>query len=342
MALEIRLLDNANENAWDELVNNSAHSTLFHCRKWLHLAEEQSHAELLPCMIYKGTQLIAIYPIFLQQKGPALLALSPPSRAYMLYLGPVIADYESLKQDKKESTFIQIQEAIDNYIFITKRCRYARIRSSPGLYDSRPLRWAGYTVEPFYTYRIDLSRGTSELWKRFDRKLRVEINKTIRDGVTIRTGDKNDLEYIYDSLAARYRHQGIQPVDYKKYLVCLYDTFSEENMKIFVAEYNNERIGGTINLCFKNVMYLWVGIPKSDLIGISPNALIQWEAMKWACEHGFKYYEEMDSGDDPRLRYFKSKFNPDLLIWFSATKYSSHVYKAGEKIFQLLKKGHGR
>ena len=61
----------------------------------------------------------------------------------MLYLGPVIADYESLKQDKKESTYIQIQKELDNYIFETKGCKYARIRTAPGLYDSRPLSGLG-------------------------------------------------------------------------------------------------------------------------------------------------------------------------------------------------------
>jgi len=85
-------------------------------------------------------------------------------------------------------------------------------------------------------------------------------------------------------------------------------------------------------------MYLWVGIPKSDLVGISPNALIQWEAIKWAHAHGLRFYEEMDAGDDPRLRYFKSKYNPELVIWYSATKYSSIVYQAGEKLFNLLKR----
>jgi len=57
----------------------------------------------------------------------------------MLYLGPVIAHYESLKQDKKESQYIEIQQETDNYIFKIKGCIYARIRTSPGLYDSRPL-----------------------------------------------------------------------------------------------------------------------------------------------------------------------------------------------------------
>jgi len=340
MALALKILDSANEKAWNELVISSPHGTIFHTLKWLRLAAEQSRAEFLPCMLYKGTELVAIYPIFLQHQGPVLLALSPPSRAYMLYLGPVIADYESLKQDKKESTYIQIQQEMDAFLFKTKGCKYARIRSSPGLYDSRPLKWAGYTVDALYTYRIDLSKGIDQVWNQFDRKLRVEINKAIRDGVTVRTGDKSDLEYIHESLYARYQQQGIMPVDYKNYLHALYDTY-QDNLKIFVAEYQGQRIGGTINLCFKDIMYLWVGIPKSDLVGISPNALIQWEAIKWAHENGLRYYEEMDAGDDPRLRYFKAKYNPDLVIWYSATRYSSVVYKAGEKILNIIrKKGH--
>jgi len=338
MALAIKFLDSSSEKAWDDLVISSSHGTLFHTREWLRLATEQAQAEFLPCMLYKGSQLVAIYPIFIMHQGPVHIALSPPSRAYMLYLGPVIADYESLKQDKKESTYIQIQEEMDRFIFKTKGCGYARIRSSPGLYDSRPLRWSGYTVEPFYTYRIDLSLGIDGIWERFDRKLRVEINKAVRDGITVRMGNKDDLEYIHDSLYVRYHQQGLRPVNYKKYLHSVYDTFSRDNIKIFVAEYQGQRVGGTINLCYKDIMYLWVGIPKSDLAGISPNALIQWEAIKWALGHGLKYYEEMDAGDDPRLRYFKSKYNPDLVIWFSATRYSSVVYQAGEKIFNFLKR----
>jgi len=338
MALTLKILDSTNEKSWDDLVISSTHGTIFHTVEWLSLAEEQSQAELLPCMFYKGTQLVAIYPLFIQKQGIIRLALSPPSRAYMLYLGPVIADYESLKQDKKESTYIQIQQEMDKYLFETKGCKYARIRSSPGLYDSRPLSWSGYTVNPYYTYRIDLSQGIDHVWEQFDRKLRVEINKAVRDGVTVRTGDKEDLEFIHDSLYSRYQEQGLRPIDYKKYLLAIYSKFYPENVKIFVAEYNGQRIGGTINLCFKNIMYLWVGIPKCNLVGISPNDLIQWEAIKWAHQNGLTIYEEMDAGDDPRLRYFKSKYNPDLVIWYSATKYSSVLYKTAEKIFNLIRK----
>jgi hypothetical protein len=190
MVFTIKTLDTTNEKAWDDVVSSSSFGTLFHTVEWLRLVQNQSNAEFLPLMFYKGSQLVAIYPIFVTKQGPIKVAFSPPSRSYTLYLGPVIADYESLKQEKKESTYIQIQQEFDKYIFGTKGCKYARIRSSPGLYDSRPLRWSGYTVDPFYTYRIDLTKGIDTIWEQFDKSVRRMIKQSEDEGVTVRTGDK--------------------------------------------------------------------------------------------------------------------------------------------------------
>jgi hypothetical protein len=338
MSLTIKTLDMTNEKIWDDVVFSSSCGTIFHTVEWLRVVEKQTNAEFHPLMFYKGTQPVAIYPLFITKYGIIKLALSPPSRSYMLYLGPVIAEYESLKQDKKETLYIQIQQETDKYLFETQGCKFARIRSSPGLFDSRPLSWSGYTVQPYYTYRINLTKGSNFVWEQFDRKLRVEINKAVREGVTVRSGDKDDLVFIHDLLFKRYVEQGFKPVNYIPFLLDLYEKFYPDKLKIFVAEYNGQKIGGTINLCFKNIMYLWVGIPKTDLVGISVNDVIQWEGIKWAEANGIEYYEEMDAGDDPRLRHFKSKYNPDLVIWYSATKYTSLLYKAAEKLFDIVRK----
>jgi len=341
MSLTIKILDTNNEKIWDDIVFSSSCGTLFHTVKWLRVAEKQTGAEFHPLVFYKGTQPVAIYPLFITKYGIVKLALSPPSRAYMLYLGPVITGYEFLKQDKKETLYIQIQQETDKYLFEKQGCKFARIGSSPGLFDSRPLSWSGYSVEPVYTYRINLTKGIDFVWEQFDRKLRVEINKAVREGVTVRSGDKDDLIFIHDLLFKRYVEQGFKPLNYIPFLLDLYEKFYPDNMQIFVAEYDGQRVGGTINLCFKNIMYLWVGIPKTDLVGISVNDLIQWEGIKWAVAHGLEYYEEMDSGDDPRLNHFKSKYNPDLVIWYSAVKYTSFLYKAAEKLFDIVRKrGH--
>jgi len=336
MAVTITIADETFQKIWDDSVLSSSHGMIFHTWQWLKLVEIQTSAELLPILIYKGTQLIALYPVFLQKKGFFNLAFSPPPRAYMLYLGPVILDYETLKQDKKESLFIQIQEEVDKYIFEKNKCVLSRIRTSPGILDSRPLRWCGYHIEPFYTYRIPLNENTKTIWEKVDRKLRVDINKAIREGVTVRSGDWEDLEFILHSLFNRYLSQGYKPNDYSKYLRTLYESFYPHNLNIFIAEYKGDRTGGIITLRYKDVMYHWVGVPKSPHEGISPNDLVQWEAVKWAIENGYKNYEIMDSGDTPRFRQFKAKWNPELIIWYSAHRYSSFVYLCGEKLMKLL------
>jgi hypothetical protein len=321
---------------WDGLVEGSPHGTLFHTWDWLKIVEKNTGCILYPLMLYRGTNLIAIYPIFLKRKGFMKLALSPPPKAYLLYLGPVIRDYEILKQDKKENIFIQIQEEVDRFLFKELKCNYVRIRSSPGLFDSRPFRWAGYHIEPYYTYRLDLTKGLDNTWEQFDRKLRVDINRAKREGVTVEEGNEGDIEFILSSLSRRFKEQGFTPSDYSEYLSELYNKFYPREMKIYIAKYKGNKVGGTISLFYRDIMYLWVGIPKADLKGISPNDLVQWEAINWACNNGCKYYEEMDAGDDPRLRHFKSKYNPELAIWYVATKYSSNLYKMAEILIKHL------
>lgn len=338
MTVEIKICNESDIEKWNDVVFSSPHGTLFHTWKWLKIVEKHTHSILYPLMAYKGTTLIGIYPVFLEKKGFVKLAFSPPPKAYLLYLGPVIPGYEDFKQDRKESIFMQLQDGVDRFLFSELKSKYVRIRTSPGLYDSRPLRWAGYQIEPLYTYRINLAKGADHVWEQFDRKLRVDINKAVREGVRVEEGNKEDLEFILGSLSRRFKEQGSRTSDYSKYLSELYDEFHPGNMKIFIAKYMGEKVGGMISLFYKDVMYLWVGVPKTDLKGISPNDLAQWEAIKWACDNGFKYYEEMDAGDDPRLRYFKSKYNPELFIWYTAVKHSSYVYKIIENLTELIRK----
>ena len=62
----------------------------------------------------------------------------------------------------------------------------------------------------------------------------------------------------------------VKMVLHPKYLHTIYQKFYPDNLKIFVAEYNGQRVSGCYYLVFKNGLYLWVGIPKTGLAGISP------------------------------------------------------------------------
>lgn len=330
MTISLVIANDPDAKKWDDAVLASPHGTIFHTYSWLKIVEKNTGTTLYPILAYKGTELVALYPIYVRKLAFFNIALSPPSGVYLLYLGPAFLGYEQLKQDKKETLYHTLQAAIDKFIFNDLHCIYSRIRTSPGLLDSRPLVWQKYQVEPYFTYRIDLSKGVDHVWEQFDRKLRGDIKKAIREGVTIKTGSREDLDFIQKSLSRRFAEQGYTPLNHEKYLLDLYSAFAPDNLKIFLAEFRNQVVGGMVALRFKDVAYLWIGVPKGNLPGISANDLVQWEGIQWACNNGCTYYEEMDSGEDPRLTSYKSKYNPDICIWYSAVRHSSRIIKTLE------------
>jgi len=338
MPIEIEVVKSKDE--WNQMVKMSSHGTIFHTWEWLKIVEKHTNTKLYPIIGYKGKTPIGVYPIFYFKKGFIKLVFSPPPKALLLYLGPIFVDYEKLKQSRKESIFWEFQSEVDRFIISELKANYIRIRTSPGLLDSRPLKWSGYDVQPLYTYMIDLNKDVYSLWSELNRKTRVNIEKTKREGVKVELGDKEDLDYLRKALYTRFEEQGLKPKKdyYKNYLYDLYKHFYPENMKIFIAEYNGKRVGGLVVLCYKNWSALWIGIPKTNLKGIYPNDLAMWEAIKWACEQGYRFFEEMDAGDDPRLRHFKAKFNPEIVPWYSAVKYSSYLVKLAEKLSKIIKK----
>jgi lipid II:glycine glycyltransferase (peptidoglycan interpeptide bridge formation enzyme) len=331
MTIEIKIAKEKDKEEWD------SHGTIFHTWKWLKIVEKHTNTKLYPLIGLKGTVPVGVFPLFYKKKNFIKILFSPPPKALLTYLGPIIVEYDKLKKSKRESTFVEFQKRTEE--FISKQLKYncARIRSPPDLLDSRPFKWAGYDVEPFYTYMINLKGGADHVWSEFNKQLRIDINKTKKKGVVVKEDSKKGLEFLCDAVARRFEEQGMGSSKfYKKYLFDIYNAFHPENFKIFIARYKGKRVGGLTLLCYKNKAYLWMGIPKTDIKGISPNDMATWESIKWACENGFDKYEIMGAGYNPRLRHFKSKFNPKLSLWFSAIKYSPSIYGGLEKAVRII------
>jgi len=333
MNIDIKISD---EREWKKLEENPQYGTIFHTWEWLKIVEKHANMRLYPIIGMKGTTVVGIYPIFLHKR---LLrsVFSPPPWVAVPYLGPVILEYEKLKQDKKESIFIEFQRSVDDFIRDEMRAHYSLIKTAPGILDARPLKWNGYIVEPIYNYVIDLRKGADSIFKNFKKKLRQNIKRAKRRGISVEEGSKEELEWIYGTIVARYEEQGRKNSIYKGYLFDLFNAFYPQNMKIFVAKYNGELIGGMIDLYYKNKVTSWLGNIKSNVEGVSPNELLQWEAIRYTIEYGMNYYEEIGANTEHLCRY-KSKYNPNLLLCFSAKKYLSTAAKLGEYVYSKMLK----
>lgn len=342
MNIELEIAGEDERDKWDTLVETSPHGTIFHTWEWLKIMEKHMKSRLYPVIGLKGTTMIGIYPLFFLKNYFFKSVFSPPPWVSVPYLGPVIADYNKLKQDRKESIFIEFQKEVDYFIKSELKPYYTQISSPPGLLDARPFKWTGYHIEPIYNYIIDLSKGVDYVWEQFKKNIRQNISRAIRRGISVEEGSKDDLEWIYETFTKRYEEQGRKVSISKRYLLDLYDFFHPQNMKIFVAKYNSELVGGMVDIYYKDKVVSWLGNTKANVENVSPNELLQWGAIKYAIEHGLKYYEEMGANTE-RLCYYKSKYNPNLSICFSGKKYSSPVSKLAEiAYFKVLKPVHIR
>ena len=83
-------------------------------------------------------------------------------------------------------------------------------------------------------------------------------------------------------------------------------------------------MSGSIDFQYRDTHYSWIGNPKpKNPISPSPNDLLIWESVRYAYEHGFRYYVTMNAAGDKRLHsYYASKFNPELKAHFSVKKNS--------------------
>jgi len=230
---------------------------------------------------------------------------------------------------------MEFQSDVEDFMRDTG-ANYMRLCTPPGLIDIRPYTHNKYQITPSYTYIINLQNGEEQVWNDFKPELRRSIKKTEKAGVSVEEGSEEDLKFLYDALVRRLEEQGIKSSIYEEYLLDIYNSFYPKNLKIFVGKHKGETVGGEISVCYNGKLSAWIGIPKISMKGVYANDLIQWEAIKWAVKQGLKQYEIMDDGSDPRLCAFKSKYNPEATIWFSAIKYSSPLYMGLDKVVKPI------
>lgn len=335
MVLSVRVCEDGRE--WDALVEKSPHATVFHTWKFLRIIEKHGGGKLYPLIGLEGTTPIGVFPLFHQKKPLFSAVFSPPPHYAVPYLGPLIADYGALKQDKRENICVDFQREVDRFIREDLHAGYVYISTSPGLIDARPYKWAGYCVEPQYTYHIDLSEGKEAIRKRLKKNLRRDIDVLVKQGASVEEGGMEALNQIMESVAERYGDQGRSVAVPREYISEVYGALAPDNMKIILGRSpDGKYAGGMINLCYRGVVSSWIGSAKQKS-GMSVNDLVQWRSIEWACDNGYLIYEEMGANTE-RLRRYKSKFNPSLQVHYSAKKcYSPHLWVAEQAYLKVAK-----
>lgn len=329
----IKLIED--KEIWDDLVDKSPYGLLFHKMNFLNIMAKYSGCKLLPYGIYKGNELVAIFPLFFMNRKNILRGFfSPPPRTGVPYLGFVMEQkYDLLKQDKKEN-YINIM--VDDFNGENKKClsNYVNISTVPNFVDIRAFKWSEYSVIPHYTYIVDLSSSLENIWNGMHGQYRNFIKKT-ENRVTIEKSE--NVKAFYEMMTNRYNDQGINsPLASSSYLEDIFKNF-KDNMSLFFAYDDNEIVVGALLTIFYKKRYIaWLGAvkPKDNIYA---NEYLIWKSLEIAKKEKYEKYEILGA-EIKRLCLFKSKFNPSLEIFFHISKKDATGRLSEWVYFNCLKK----
>lgn len=174
---------------------------------------------------------------------------------------------------------------------------------------------------PRRAHVVDLGGGTDAVWRGLSNSARRHVRTAERQGVQIRTGHSGALLQEYYALfltsVDRWAAQQHEPLRLAHARAKLRDPLSKlqsigrhlgEDFMVTLAYIGGVPAAGSITLFADTAHYTRSAMDRQLVGRTGAGELIQWTALRLACERGCTVYNMGESGQSVALAQFKEKF----------------------------------
>lgn len=259
--------------AWDNYVTISPSAAISHLWGWKNVMEKGLGHKPIYLIAKEGDKAVGILPM--------VLVKTWWNARYLISL-PWI-DYGGICADSPEVTASLHKRASE--IAIEYRAAFVEYRTIDSYEMNLPMR------QDKVTFRLKLNPDPNELWKGFDAKLRNQIRKAEKSGLTTELGGINFLPLFYRIFQWKMRDLGTPVWGYKFFETILREF--PDTAKIILVKQDKRAIGGGLVLSFKNMLYVPSASSYNEYLKYCPNHALYWNVIKMGCEQG---YEQFDFG----------------------------------------------
>jgi len=162
----------------------------------------------------------------------------------------------------------------------------------------RGWRYSAEQIQFRNTMLLDLTCSEDDLLAAMKPKTRYNVRLAQKKGVTIRSGELDDLELLYAMYAETAQRDGflIRPLDYYR---DAWGSFIRSDLAHpLIAEVDQEAVAGLILFRFADRAWYMYGMSRNAHRDKMPNYLLQWEAMRWAKSRGCAVYDLWGAPDE--------------------------------------------
>lgn len=174
-------------------------------------------------------------------------------------------------------------------------------------------------LQPFAVYRIDVDKSDDALMESYHSKARYSVRASIKSGATCRLGTREDIPLFVNLLKSTASRDGFTARE-EKYFFNMYDNLGGDAVKLFIVEYENKPIAGSVLLRYgQKTWHMYAGSSDEHKETL-PNFLMQWEMMRWSRDNGAMLYDMRGiAGEGDKLKpieglvRFKKRFGGELV-----------------------------
>ncbi|MDX2253599.1 MAG: FemAB family PEP-CTERM system-associated protein [Nitrospira sp.] len=169
------------------------------------------------------------------------------------------------------------------------------------------------------TMMLDLTGGEAGIWKALPAKVRNQVRKAEKSGLSTVVGGRELVEEFYRVFVVNMRDLG-SPVHGLSFFTGMATEFGSQLRVRLVCE-GNKTVGGLISLCFKDkVIVPWASALR-EYFPKCPNNLLYWHEILDRCAQGFKQFDFGRSSVGSGTYDFKRQWGaePAPLFWYELT-----------------------
>jgi peptidoglycan pentaglycine glycine transferase (the first glycine) len=143
------------------------------------------------------------------------------------------------------------------------------------------------------TLLINLEKSLDELLAEMKIKTRYNINHSIRKGIEIREGTREDIDLFFNLMLATCERRNTLPSHPDKgFFELLWDNFYSKGwLRIHIAEYNKEPVCAGLSFSFGDTFRFWKFGWSGAYGKYSPNNGLYWKLIELAKQDGFRRFD---------------------------------------------------
>ncbi|HDS00599.1 MAG TPA: FemAB family PEP-CTERM system-associated protein [candidate division Zixibacteria bacterium] len=288
--LTIREYTAQSKDVWSNFVARCPDSNIGHRIEWKEVMEESFGRRTRYLLALDGDEIRGILPLVMVRTFWGAKALV--SMPWIDYGGVCAIDDAGTGMLLQKAREIAEQEKAG---FIELRSVQARDKNLADRHDK-------------VTFLLDTNRSPETIWKEFNAKLRNQIRKAHKSGLSTEFTGVEGLDRFYKVFCRNMRDLGT-PVWGRNCFEKVLTAFGKDARLILVAK-GSKTIAGGVVLSFKDRVYVPWASAIRDWIKYCPNHALYWAVIKDTSEKGYDYFDFGRSTIDSNTFRFKKHWVP--------------------------------